>query len=170
MTITLETAKHAIDKHGEVFTIVNDENDLNAHSLTRKDITKHSGTANPFTPCVVVTTAREALEAAWELAHETRTIPARTPYIFRAGNSDVETTTGLPSDLYAGHGRARLIDPLEPEPWELARHCHANGEIYKRLRDANGVYWVRPGSDTRYYREHLIILRPEPLDLEGETE
>ncbi|MDU5961545.1 MAG: hypothetical protein E6Z13_00115 [Dermabacter sp.] len=170
MTLTFKTAKHAIDKHGEVFRIVEHSSYLTGHSVTR-DRAKEMHEYDPrFKPCIVVTTAREALDAAWELAYETDLIPARTPYIFRAGNSEVQTATGLPNDLYAGHGKSRLIDPLEPEPWELARYCHANGEIYKRLRDANGVYWVRPGSDTRYYREHLIKLRPEPLTIEGEAE
>lgn len=170
MTLTFKTAIHAIDKHGEVLRVVERFDDLTDHSVTRTEAEEINEYDPRFKPCIVVTNAREALEAAWELAYETDRIPARTHYIFRTTNAEIETTTGLPNDLYAGHGRARLIDPLEPEPWELARYCHVNGEIYKRLRDANGVYWVRPGSDTRYYREDLIKLRPEPLTIEGEAE
>lgn len=172
MTLTLETAKHIINSHGEVFVIVETRNGSTDTVMTREQAETIAAYNPNFKPCVVVTNAREALDAAWELAYKARSIPAHTPHIFRASDANIQVSNGDPGELYAGHGRLRLIDPpeAEPEPWELARYCHANGEIYERLRDANGVYWVRPGSDTRYYREHLIKLRPEPLDLEGETE
>lgn len=168
MTLTLETAELAVGKYGEIFYIVDDVNDLDARSVTREEAIEGGKTGYPFTPCIVVTTAREALEAAWELAYETTRIPARTPYIFRAPGTDIQATKGQPGELYAGHGRSRLIDPPTPkrEPWELSRYCHASGDIYKRLWNANTVYWMCPGDETAYRREDLAKLNPQPLDLE----
>lgn len=172
MTLTFKTAKHAIDKYGKIYDIGDEEDILDDYSMARdeaEEINEH----NPdFKPCIVVTTAREALEAAWELAHETREIPAHTPHIFRASDTNIQVSNGEPGDLYAGHGRLRLIDPSkpEPEPWELSRYCYADGEIFRRTQGYDGVYWARPGSDTRYYREHLAKLRPEPLTIEGDEE
>lgn len=172
MTLTFETALHAIDEHGEVLRVVEHLDDLTDYSVTRdeaEEINEH----NPdFKPCIVVTTAREALEAAWELAHETREIPAHTPHIFRASDTNIQVSNGEPGDLYAGHGRLRLIDPPkpEPEPWETSRYCYADGEIFRRTQGYDGVYWTRPGSDTRYYRDYFIRFSPKPLNLEGDEE
>lgn len=172
MTLTLKTAKHAVGKYGEISEIVDDVNDLNARSVTREAATEATGLGYQFTPCIVVTTAREALEAVWELAHETREIPAHTPYVYRASDTNIQVANSAPGDLYAGHGRSRLIDPPkpEPEPWELSRYCYADGEIFKRIRGYDGVYWARPGNEIRYYRDHFTKFNPKPLDPEGETE
>lgn len=168
MTLTLETALHAIDKHSQVFRVVEYPVDLTDYSVTRDEAKEINEYDPRFRPCIVVTTAREALEAAWELAYETTRIPARTPYIFRAPGTDIQATKGQPGELYAGHGRSRLIDPPTPkrEPWELSRYCHASGDIYKRLWNANTVYWMCPGDETAYRREDLAKLNPQPLDLE----
>lgn len=168
MTLTFKTAIHAIDKHGEVLRVVEHFDDLTDHSVTRTEAEEINEYDPRFKPCIVVSTAREALEAAWELAYETTRIPARTPYIFRAPGTDIQTTKGQPGDLYAGHGRSRLIDPPgpEPEPWELSRYCQAGGDIYKRLWNASTTYWMCPGDETAYRREDLAKLDPQPLDLE----
>ena len=172
MTLTFKTAKHAIDEHGEVFTITDDPDYSIDGSLTRYEAENMSRYDPDFKPCIVVTTAREALEAAWELAHETREIPAHTPHIFRASDTNIQVSNGEPGDLYAGHGRLRLIDPPkpEPEPWELSRYCYANGEIFRRTQGYDGVYWTRPGSETRYCRAYFIRFSPKPVTIEGEDE
>ena len=85
MSLTLETAKHAVGKYGEISEIVDDVNDLNARSVTREAAIEATVLGYPFTPCIVVTTAREALEAAWELAHvpEGGIIPANSTHLRR---------------------------------------------------------------------------------------
>ena len=172
MTLTLKTAKHAIDAHNQVFRIVDDADPLSAYSVTREQAIESNKLRYQFTPCIVVTTAREALEAAWELAHEAREIPAHTPHIFRASDTNIQVSNGEPGDLYAGHGRLRLIDPPkpEPEPWELSRYCYANGHIYERVCGTGTVYWVRPGSETRYSRAYLAGRSPKPVTIEGDDE
>lgn len=168
MTLTFETAKHGIDMDGEVIRIVDNPTDLTDYSLTRDEAKDISEYDPGFKPCAVVTTAREALEAAWELAHEAQEIPAHTPNIFRASDTNIQVSNGEPGDLYAGHGRLRLIDPPEPESesWELARYCYADGEIFRRTQGYDGVYWTRPGSEIRYYRDYFIRFNPKPIDPE----
>lgn len=172
MTLTLETAKHIINSHGEVFAIVETRNGSTDTVMTREQAETIAAYNPNFKPCVVVTTAREALEAAWELAHvpEGRIIPANSTHLRRnredgrlfmsRAGADVEATNN--------HSERRLIDPPtpEPEPWELARYCHANGDVYKRLWNASTDYWMRPGDETAYRREDLAKLNPSPLDLE----
>lgn len=147
MTLTFKTAKYAIDEHGGAFRIVrivenfDDPTELSNGVVTRAEA-EDIGEYDPdFKPCIVVTTAREALEAVWELAHETREIPAHTPNIFRASDTNIQVSNGEPGDLYAGHGRLRLIDPPEPEPWELSRYCHADGLFLERQKDEHGTFW-----------------------------
>ena len=86
MTLTLKTAKHAVGKYGEIFDIVEDSSGFNAHSVTRKEAIEGEEAGYQLTPCIVVTTAREALEAAWELAHEIEgdTVPRKAAYIQRS--------------------------------------------------------------------------------------
>ena len=179
MTLTLKTAKYAIDEHGGAFRIVrivenfDDPTELSNGVVTRAEA-EDIGEYDPgFKPCVVVTTAREALEAAWELAHETREIPARTPYIFRATDTNIQVSNGEPGDLYAGHGRLRLIDPPapEPEPWELARYCYADGLFHERREDEHGTFLLtaddNPGT---YHRAELAKHNPRPVTIEGHDE
>lgn len=168
MTLTLATARHAIDKHSQVLRIVEHVDDLTDRSVTR-DEAEDIGEYDPrFRPCIVVTTAREALEAAWELAYETNRIPAHTPFIFRTSDPCIHTAKGQPRDIYVENGRSRLIDPPapDPEPWEQSRYCQADGDIYKRLWNASTDYWMCPGDETAYRREDLAKLNPRPLDLE----
>lgn len=172
MTLTLKTAKHIINSHGEVFAIVETRNGSTDTVMTREQAETIAAYNPNFKPCVVVTTAREALEAAWELAHETREIPAHAPNIFRASDTNIQVSNGEPGDLYAGHGRLRLIDPPAPElePWELSRYCYAGGEIYRRSYFIGEIYWLRPGNETHYSREDLAKLNPEPVTIEGDAE
>lgn len=170
MTLTLETAKHAINKYGRVIDIVDDADPLSAYSVTREEAIEANKLEYELTPCIVVTTPREALDAAWELAYETDRIPAHTPHIYRTSDNVTHTSKGQTGDLYAGHGRSRLIDPPEPEPWELSTYCYANGHIYERIGGTGTVYWVRPGSEIRYYREYFTPLSPRPVTIEGEDE
>ncbi|WP_279063670.1 hypothetical protein [Dermabacter hominis] len=176
MTLTLETAKHIINSHGEVFAIVETRNGSTDTVMTREQAETIAAYNPNFKPCVVVTTAREALEAAWELAHvpEGRIIPANSTllrrdrengriFMSRAG-ADVEATNN--------HSERRLIDPPtpEPEPWELARYCHANGDFYERFQDSWGAYWKRPAETLFYRRKDLAKLNPKPVTIEGEAE
>lgn len=176
MTLTLATAKHAVGKYGEISDIVDDVNDLTHRSVTREAAIEATELGYQFTPCIVVTTAREALEAAWELAHEPEDgiIPANSTHLRRdredgrlfmsRAGTDLEAT-----DSYSEH---RFIDPPtpEPEPWELARYCHGDGDIYERFQDARGVYWMRPAYQLFYSRTDLAKLNPRPVTIEGEDE
>lgn len=166
MTLTLKTAKHVVGRYGKILDIVDDADPLSAYSVTREEAIEANKLEYELTPCIVVTTAREALDAAWELAYETDRIPANTPYIYRTSDNVTRTSEGRTVDLYAGHGRSRLIDSPEPETWELSTYCYANGHIYERVCGTGTVYWVRPGSEIRYYREYFAPLSPRPLDLE----
>ena len=176
MTLTFDTAKHGIDMDGEVIRIVDNPTDLTDYSVTRneaKDISEYDG---DFKPCIVVTTAREALKAAWELAHEPEdgVIPADAGYI-RLRRSDGKfylSHLGPAIDANDTLGKRRLLDPPEPkpEPWEESRYCYADGEIFRRTRGYDGVYWTRPGSEIRYYRDYFIRFSPKPIDPEGDAE
>ena len=172
MTLTFDTAKHGIDMDGEVIRIVDNPTDLTDYSLTRNEAKDISEYDPGFKPCAVVTTAREALEAAWELAHEAQEIPAHTPNIFRASDTNIQVSNGEPGDLYAGHGRLRLIDPPEPEPepWEESRYCYAAEMFFERGEEGDGPYWM--GGDCcpqRYERDDMAKLNPRPVTIEGET-
>lgn len=172
MSLTLETAKHAINKYGRVIDIVDDAGPLSAYSVTREEAFKASKSGVSLKPCIVVTTAREALDAAWELAYETDQIPANTPHIYRTSDNVTHTSEGRTVDLYAGHGRSRLIDPPEPEPepWEESRFCYANGDFYERFQDSWGAYWKRPAETLLHRRKDLAKLNPKPVTIEGEDE
>ena len=176
MTLTLKTAKHAIDKHGEVFKIVEnfaDPTELSNGAVTRDEI-EDIGEYDPdFKPCVVVTTAREALDAAWELAYEPEdgVIPANAWHIRRSrSNGDFLLAHSGPA-VHAGgiHAERRLLDPPEPEPepWEVSRYCFADGLFHERREDEHGTFWLTvediPGS---YEREDLAKLDPRPVTIE----
>ena len=176
MTLTLETAELAVGKYGEIFYIVDDVNDLDARSVTREEAIEGGKTGYPFTPCIVVTTAREALEAAWELAYEPEDglIPADTRYI-RRDRSDGELLLGLLGPAVDADGicaERRLLDPPapEPEPWELSRFCYADGNIYERIQGSNVTYWVRPGGEGVYRRIYLKPRNPRPVTIEGDEQ
>ena len=176
MTLTFKTAKHAIDKYGDVSRIVEHSSYLTGHSLTRERAKEINEYDPRFKPCIVVTTAREALEAAWELAHEPEdgVIPADTRYI-RRDRSDGELLLGLLGPAVDADGicaERRLLDPPapEPEPWELSRFCYADGNIYERIQGSNVTYWVRPGGEGVYRRIYLKPRNPRPVTIEGETE
>lgn len=171
MTLTLATAKHAVGKYGEISDIVDDVNCLTHRSVTREAAIEATELGYKFTPCIVVTTAREALEAAWELAYETNSIPARTPYIFRAPGIDIQTYKGQPCEMHTGHGMSRLIDPPEPEPWEQSRYCHADGLFLERKKDEHGQYWQTVEDIPEVYdHAHLATLNPKPVTIEGDDE
>lgn len=178
MTLTLATAKHAVGKYGEISDIVDDVNDLTHRSVTREAAIEATELGYQFTPCIVVTTAREALEAAWELAHEPEDgiIPAMSMHIRRNREGRRLFVSLSSTDVGAtdSYSERRLLDPPEltpePEPWEQSRYCRANGEIFKRIRGYDGPCWQRPGSEIRYYRDYLVGLSPKPVTIEGETE
>lgn len=168
MTLTLKTAKHVVGRYGKILDIVDDADPLSAYSVTREEAIEANKLEYELTPCIVVTTAREALDAAWELAYETDRIPANTPYIYRTSDNVTRTSEGRTVDLYAGHGRLRLIDPPEPEPepWELARYCYADGLFHERREDEHGTFWLtvedNPGT---YDRAELAKHNPRPVTI-----
>lgn len=176
MTLTFKTAKHAIDEYGEVFTITDNPDCSIDGSLTRDEAEEINEYDPDFKPCIVVTTAREALEAAWELAHEPEdgVIPADTRYI-RRDRSDGELLLGLLGPAVDADGicaERRLLDPPapEPEPWELSRFCYADGNIYERIQGSNVTYWVRPGGEGVYRRIYLKPRNPRPVTIEGDEQ
>lgn len=176
MTLTIKTAKHAIDEYGEVFTITDNPDYSIDGSLTRAEAEDISEYDPDFKPCIVVTTAREALEAAWELAHvpEDGIIPANSTHLRRNREDGRLFMSRAGTDIEAtdSHSERRFIDPPtpEPEPWELARYCYADGDIYRRFHNFGNPYWLRHGDGTRYCRKNLAKLNPKPVTIEGETE
>lgn len=176
MTLTLKTAKRAVGKYGEIFDIVDDVNDLTHRSVTREAAIEATELGYQFTPCIVVTTSHEALEAAWELAHEPEDgiIPAMSMHIRRSREGGRLFTSRAGTDVGAtnSHSERRLLDPPtpKPEPWELTRFCYANGVIYKRLGNDNATYWVRGGDVGSYSREDLMKRNPKPVTIEGDQE
>lgn len=119
------------------------------------------------------------VQAAWDAAYpvlEGAVIPAGTTVISRNDSGDITfVPDGLDTDYRPSGFEYRTITPLpepkpEPEPWETARYCYADGEIFRRTRGHDGVYWTRPGSEIRYYRDYFIRFSPKPIDPEGETE
>ena len=178
MTLTFKTAKHAIDKNGEVTSIVEHFDDVITLSVTRAEAEEISEYDPDFKPCIVVTTAREAIEAAWELAYEPEdgAIPANAEYI-RLRRSD--------GKFYLSHSRLaieandmcdkrRLLDPPEPEPEpeprEESRFCYADGDFYERIQGSNVAYWMRPRDEGVYRRIYLKPLNPRPVTIEGVEE
>ena len=181
MTLTLKTAKHVVGRYGRVINIVEEEDILDDYSVVREDaLNPNSSEYSSLKPCIVVTTAREALQAAWELAHEPEdgVIPADAGYI-RLRRSDGKfylSHLGPAIDANDVLGKRRLLDPPEPEPepepepWELSRYCYANGDIYKRFHNLGNPYWLRHGDGTRYCRKNLAKLNPRPVTIEGVDE
>lgn len=162
-----------------MFRVVEYPVDLTDYSVTRDEAEEISEYDPNFKPCIVVTTAREALDAAWELAHPVpvgATIPAENPFIARGpegitfidkGYNFTTRVNGL------GETEIRTLTQLpepEPEPWELTRFCYANGVIYKRLQNDNATYWVRGGDVDSYSREDLMKRNPKPVTIEGDEE
>lgn len=176
MTLTLKTADYA-KSDGRIYAITDNPEDIDSHTLLREEATADA--PDKFTPCIVVTTAREAFEAAWELAYEIKgdTVPSKQAYIYRDGLPFLYTvnTYGYahePEGSILDHGEHRLLDPptSEPEPWELSTFCYANGDIYKRSHTLGENHWRRPGYKTVYYRDALAKLNPKPVTIEGVDE
>ena len=179
MTLTFKNAKYAIDEYGGAFRVVRivenfDDLTERPNGVVTRAEAEDIGEYDPdFKPCVVVTNAREALRAAWELAYETDQIPACTPYMYRVSETIVQTVKGEISDLYSGPGWARLIDPPTPKPelWEESRYCYAAEMFFERGEEGDGPYWM--GGDCcpqRYERDDMAKLNPRPVTIEGEKE
>lgn len=174
MTLTLKTAKHAVGKYGEVSRIVEHVDNLYTTSVTRAEAEDISEYDPNFKPCIVVTTAREALEAAWDAAHSipetVTTIPPGTPIIIRGpkGITFIDEGYDFPTRVNGfGEMELRTLTPLlKPEPWEESRYCYADGDIYKRFHILGETFWLRPGYKTTYYRDAIAKLNPRPLDIE----
>lgn len=181
MTLTLKTAKHAVGKYGKIFNIVDDADPLSAYSVNREQAIEANKLEYPFTPCIVVTTAREALEAAWELAYEIEgdTVPSNQAYIYRDGLPFLYTvnTYGYvhePKGSILDHGEHRLLDSPEsspePEPWELSQFCYANGNFYRRTQDEYITYWRSTGAERIRLKEEMVRLNPKPVTIEGDEQ
>ncbi|QEU11632.1 hypothetical protein [Dermabacter vaginalis] len=177
MTLTLETALHAIDEYGKIFNIVDDAEPLSAYSVTREQAIESNKLRYQFTPCIVVTTAREALEAAWELAHvpEDGIIPANSMHLRRNREDGRLFMSRAGTDMEAtnSHSERRLIDlpTPKPEPWEQSRYCYADGLFLERREDEHGTFWrtVEEIPDT-YDHAELAEHNPRPVTIEGEDE
>lgn len=181
MTLTFKTAKHAIDKYGKIYDIGDEGDILDDYSMARDEAEDISKLRPDFKPCVIVTTAREALDVAWELAHPApkgTIIPAETPLVTRGpegiafideGYNFTTRVNGL------GDTECRTLTPLpepelEPEPWEESDYCFANGNFYKRLRHVYAPFWRRVGSETTYFKETMTKLDPRPVTIEGDEQ
>lgn len=176
MTLTLKTAKHAIDKYGKIYDIGDEGDILDDYSMARDEAEDISEYDPRFKPCIVVTTAREALEAAWELAHPTpettTTIQTGTPFITRGPKGIITMSKGCDFTIEAnkdGETELRTLTPLpepEPEPWETSRYCYAGGLFHERREDEHGTFWLtvedNPGT---YDRAELAKHNPRPVTI-----
>ena len=120
-------------------------------------------------------TPAEHIQAAWDKAHPVpvgATIPAGTPILDR----DVEGTSYCPG----GFGRPltiganseveyRTLTPLpehEPEEWETSRFIYADEQIYERINDKMGPYWMDYGSFLQMLdRDEVAKLNPRPIEI-----
>ena len=180
MTLTFKTAKHAIDKYGKIYDIGDEEDIFDDYTMARDEAEDINKLRPNFKPCVVVTTAREALEAAWDAAHpvpeRVTTIPPGTPIITRGPKGIITTAEGYDFPIEAsadGETELRTLTPLpepKPETWETARFCYADGEIFKRRQGHEGPYWVAHGDLVPYHRDLIAGRNPKPLHIEGEAE
>lgn len=180
MTLTLETAELAVGKYGKIYDIGDEGDILDDYSMAREEAEDISEYDPNFKPCIAVTTAREALEAAWDAAHpvpETvTTIPPGTPLIAHDYEGITFTSEGYDFSLEIdkdSETKLRTLTPLpepKPEPWETARFCYADGEIFKRRQGHEGPYWVAHGDLVPYHRDLIAGRNPKPLHIEGETE
>lgn len=121
-----------------------------------------------------VTTAREALDAAWELAHEPEDgiIPAGAAYLVRSprGGTPVSSDAGVDLKAINGIGERRLLDPPKPkpEPWEIAPYviCDEAGEtiVLRRTEMAETPMWFQAVHPTPYLRTEVAAMSPRPFD------
>lgn len=140
-----------------------------------KILSEQIGSENPysnFKPCIVVTNAREALEAAWELAYEPEdgVIPAWSECILREreGGKLSQSRPARPTSAKDPSAERRILDAPkpEPEPWELSTFCYATGDIYRRVHLHGDTFWLRTGESIAYHREDLAKLNPQPVTIE----
>ena len=128
-----------------------------------------------------VTTTREALEVAWELAHtpDGGVIPAGSMYLFRSPNGSMSVHSSADGDLQAIDvlGERRLMEPPEPklEPWETSPYVIATteeGEIVV-LQQVGSLMcapsWRGHGLSSLMSRDEVAAMSPRPLDLNGEV-
>lgn len=175
MTLTFETAKHAIDKYGKIYDIGDEGDILDDYSMARDEAEDISKLRPDFKPCVVVTTAREALEAAWELAYEVDMIPAGARYLQKWGDGDYMCfeQIGRPDSArdVVGDRDRRLLDAPESEPWEQSRFCYANRLFLEREENEHGTLWYTVEETSEMFgRAELAKLNPRPVTIEGEEE
>lgn len=176
MTLTLKTAKHAINEYGKIFNIIDDADPLSAYSVTREQAIEANKLEYELTPCIVVTTAREALEAALELAHpipETvTTIPPETPLIAHDHEGITFASEGYDFSLEIdkdSETKLRTLTPLpepKPELWETSRFCYADGLFLEREENEHGTLWYTVEETSEMFgRAELAKLNPRPVTI-----
>lgn len=121
-----------------------------------------------------VKTPREALDAAWELSYvpEDGVIPAGAAYIWHGCEQPDEITVDIMnSEIEAvnGCGERRLLDPPEPEPWEVSPFVictNADGEPFflKRIGSAGWFSWLNMNSGFYLSSDEVKTLDPIPFD------
>ena len=181
MTLTFKNAKYAIDENGGAFQIVRivenfDDLTERPNGVVARAEAEEINEYDPnFKPCVVVTTAREALEAAWELAYEVDMIPAGARYLQKWGDGDYMCfeQIGRPDSArdVVGDRDRRLLDAPESEPWEQSRFCYANRLFLEREENEHGTLWYTVEETSEMFgRAELAKLNPRPVTIEGEEE
>ena len=125
--------------------------------LTDKEVVRWGFTLDPPAP----TTVREALELAWELAHEVKpgqVIPEGTRYLLVTGSGLKEYTTQFDFKIgFHGEPERRTLEPLpDPEPdwleapavvawsrWDDVRRKKVWSKVDKCYKSTDGeiVYW-----------------------------
>lgn len=119
------------------------------------------------------------IEAAWNAAYpvpDGATIPVNTGYMYRSTQGTISACktyeTPLRPEPRSQIYEYRTITPLpEPEPWETARYCYADGLFHERREDEHGTFWLtvedNPGT---YDRAELAKHNPRPVTIEGHDE
>ena len=123
---------------------------------------------------ITVKTPREALDAAWELSYvpEDGVIPAGAAYIWHGCENPDEITVDIMNgeiEAVNGCGERRLLDPPEPEPWEVSPFVVCTGMdgrnlLLKRVGEVGGFTWLNVDDQTSFDRGTVKAMDPIPFD------
>lgn len=123
-----------------------------------------------------VTTAREALDAAWELAYEPEdgVVPEGSQHLARPHGGGFPASVLAGTDMKAVNASCerRLLDPPEPkpepEPWETSPYviCDDLGNtlVAERWGSPDGPVWYAPRNADPLTRDEIAAMNPKPFD------
>ena len=123
---------------------------------------------------ILVSSAREALDAAWELAHEPEdgSIPEGHLHLVRAHSGGFPEVMQAVADVRSVNAlcERRLLDPPapKPEPWETAPFVIWDDDggtfIAARHDLPDGPVWLATGSTRPLTRDEIAAMNPKPFD------